>query len=218
MNFFCKNHNILCCAACICKIKYNELGNHKDCDICLIQDIKEEKINQLKENIKSLEELSKTLEESINSLKNIFEKINENKEELKLKIQKIFTKIRNELNNREDELLLQVDKEYEKNFFKEELIKESEKLPNKITYFLKKGQLLDKEYNDNNKIKSLISDCINIENNIKDINNIKSKIKKSKDSINLKFNFYPKEEDETSFKIIKHAFIFIGRLINLYYK
>ena len=45
--FFCKNHNILCCAACICKIKYNELGNHKDCDICLIQDIKEEKINQL---------------------------------------------------------------------------------------------------------------------------------------------------------------------------
>ena len=56
----------------------------------------------------------------------------EKKETLKLNIQKIFTNIRNSLNNREDELLLEVDKKFEDKYFKEELIKDSEKLPNRI--------------------------------------------------------------------------------------
>ena len=43
LEFFCKTHNVLCCAACISKIKKNEFGKHKDCDICDIEDIKEEK-------------------------------------------------------------------------------------------------------------------------------------------------------------------------------
>ena len=71
-------------------------------------EIKNDKINKLNDNIIYLEELSKTLQESINKSKEIYEKISENKEGLKLKIQKIFTKIRNELNKREDELLLEV--------------------------------------------------------------------------------------------------------------
>ena len=54
------------------------------------------------------------MQSSIDELNIILEKINKNKEEVKLDIQKIFTKIRNELNNREDELLLNVDKDYEK--------------------------------------------------------------------------------------------------------
>ena len=56
----------------------------------------------MKENTKILQNLSNNFDESINKLKTIFEKINKNKEELKLKVQKIFTIIRNELNNRED--------------------------------------------------------------------------------------------------------------------
>ena len=126
LKYFCKTHNKLCCSSCITKIKDNENGQHTDCDICHIKDIKEEKKNKLKENIKYLEDLSITLQESINQLRLIFEKINKNKEELKLKIQQIFTKIRNVLNDREDELLLEADKEFEEKYFKEDIIKESE--------------------------------------------------------------------------------------------
>ena len=47
LEYFCKNHNQLCCAACIAKIKLNEYGKHKDCDIYLLEDIKNEKIGKL---------------------------------------------------------------------------------------------------------------------------------------------------------------------------
>ena len=78
--YFCKNHNKLCCASCITKIKDKRNGQHNDCDICLIEDIETEKRNKLKDNLKLLENLSNNLEESINELKKIFEKINEDKE------------------------------------------------------------------------------------------------------------------------------------------
>ena len=149
--YFCKNHNQLCCAACLCKIKNNKNGLHHDCEVCNIEDIKDEKKNKLNENIQKLEELSKTLQDSINQLKVMSEKISQNKEELKVNIQKIFTKIRNELNNREDELLLEVDNQYDNLFFKEDFIKESEKLPNKIKLSLEKGIKINNE-NNNNKI------------------------------------------------------------------
>ena len=44
--YFCKTHNELCCAACLCKIKGQGNGQHKDCDAVLINDIKEEKKNK----------------------------------------------------------------------------------------------------------------------------------------------------------------------------
>ena len=44
-----------------------------------------------------------------------------NKESVKLKIQKIFTKIRNSINEREDELLLEVDENFE-NLINEDVI------------------------------------------------------------------------------------------------
>ena len=97
LEFFCKNHNQLCCAACISKIKTEKIGNHKDCEICLIGSIKEEKKSKLDKNIQILEDYSKNINESIKSLKSISDKIIEDKEQLKLKIQKIFTKLRNEL-------------------------------------------------------------------------------------------------------------------------
>ena len=67
-----------------------------------------EKKGKLKENIQYLEKLSNDLDKSIVELKAIYEKISEQKEELKTKLQKIFTKLRNELNDREDQLLEEV--------------------------------------------------------------------------------------------------------------
>ena len=49
--YFCKSHNKLCCAECITKIKAKLNGQHKDCDVCLIEDIENEKKNKLEENI-----------------------------------------------------------------------------------------------------------------------------------------------------------------------
>ena len=114
LEFFCKTHNILCCAACIAKIRKNEFGKHKDFNICDIEDIKEEKEKKFMENFKLIQSFSEKNKNLIKNLNEILEKINEKKEELKLKIQQIFTKIRNELNKKEDELLANVDKLYEK--------------------------------------------------------------------------------------------------------
>ena len=93
LEFYCKNHNQLCCACCITKIATNEYGCHKDCNVCTIMDIKEEKKNKLKDNIKYLEDLSNNLNDKIKEIKNIFDKIDERKEELKSKIQNIVDKI-----------------------------------------------------------------------------------------------------------------------------
>ena len=69
--FLCKSHNQLCCAACLSKIKKKGNGQHSDCDVCLIEEVKEEKKNKLKENIEYLENLSNSFESSINKLKSI---------------------------------------------------------------------------------------------------------------------------------------------------
>ena len=191
--YFCKTHNKLCCAECITKIKNERNGQHTDCDIYLIKDIEEEKKNNLKENINNLEKLSNTLQESINELKKIFEKINEDRENIKLTIQKVFTKIRNKINDREDKLLSEVDEKFNNIFFKEDIIKEGEKLPNKIKESLEKGKLINKEWN-YNKLNSLINDCLNIENNIKEINIINENIKKyNSNQLIFKFNTEEKE-------------------------
>ena len=99
LEFFCKTHNQLCCAGCITKIKLKDKGQHSDCELCTLEDIKENKENLLKENILNLEKLSKEMDGLINEIKVVFEKINKDKEELKLNIQKIFTKIRNAINS-----------------------------------------------------------------------------------------------------------------------
>jgi len=202
LDFYCKSHNKLCCAACLCKIKENGNGQHFDCDVCLIQDIENEKKNKLKENIKILEESSEKIEDSLNKLKEIFEKINESKEELKLKILNCFTKIRNIINSREDELLLELDNLYDNTFFKEDIIKKGEKLPKQIKIFLEKGKLLDNEWDNNGKkLIERINDCINIENNIKNIIEINTNIEKyNSKKVNVKFL---SEEDEKITELTK---------------
>ena len=43
LEFFCKTHNQLCCAVCVCKIRKKNIGNHKDCEVCMIEDIFDDK-------------------------------------------------------------------------------------------------------------------------------------------------------------------------------
>ena len=196
LEYFCRNHNVLCCASCIAKIKKNGKGQHTDCDVCVLSDIKEEKKNKLKENIISLENLSKTLEESIKKLKMMSEKIDKKKEDIKLKIQKVFTSIRNAINEREDCLLSEVDKKFDEIYVSDNIIKQSENLPYKIQISLEKGKNIDKEWNDDNELNSFIYECICVENNIKEIKDIENTIKKSNDSYQSNINFFPEEEGE----------------------
>ena len=197
LKYFCKTHNELCCAKCITKIKTKEIGQHKDCEICLIEDIEKDKKDKLKENIKNLEDLSKNLQESINKLKKLFEKIEKDKEAIKLDIQKTFTKLRNILNDREDQLLSDVDQLYDKLFFSEDIVKESEKLPKKIEMSLEKGKSIDKEWN-NNQLNALIYNCLNIEKNIISANKIIENIKKC-NSLKSEISFYPQENGINDF-------------------
>ena len=65
-------------------------------------------------------------------MKQLYEKINNNKEELKMNIQKIFTKLKCELNSREDEILQELDNIFNELYLSESIIKESGKLTNQI--------------------------------------------------------------------------------------
>jgi hypothetical protein len=198
LKYFCKNHNKLCCAACLSKIKDKEYGQHKECTVCDIQDIKENKKNKLKYNINHLQDLSNNIQFSIDELKNVFLKMNENKEKIKIEIQKIFSKIRDEFNKREDELLLEVDQKYNNLYFDDEFLKKSEKLPNLIKNNLEKGKKIDTEWDENSKLKSIINDCIIIENNIMNINKVNEDINRY-NSINKIIKFGPESNELNAF-------------------
>jgi hypothetical protein len=158
LEYFCKTHNKLICAACISNIKSKKNGKHKNCKVFGINKIKDNKKENLDENIKCLEDLSKEIEDIINGLKKLFEKINDDKEKLKEEIQKIFTKIRNSFNEREDQILMEVDKKFSELFFNEDLIKESEKIPRAIKICLEKGKIKEDDWNDENKTIFIIND------------------------------------------------------------
>ncbi len=111
-----------------------------------------------------------------------------------MKIQKIFTKIRNALNDREDELLSEIDKKFDTLFFDKEFIKEGESLPNKIKISIENGKKIDNEWNNDN-LNMMIHHCINIENNIDDMNKINEKIN-IYNSVNLDIRFSPENDDE----------------------
>ena len=171
LKFFCKNHNKLCCGICISKIKGEGYGQHTDCDVCLIEKIANEKKKKLNQNIEYLENISLSIEKSMVELNKIIEKIDEDKDNLKLKVTKIFTKLKNAINNREDEILADIDKKFNEFIFDEKILKQSEKLPVQVKEFIEKGKIIENEWKkDNKKLNILINKCINVENNI---NNIK---------------------------------------------
>ena len=175
LEFYCKTHNILCCLACISRIKKNKYCQHSNCEVYNIEDIQEDKKTNLKKNIDCLDNLSNSLDNSIKELKQMFEKINNNREKIKFKIQKIFTKIRNEINDKEDQLLSEVDAQLDKLFFNEDFVKKAEKLPNNIKMSLVRGRKTEEIWNDN-KLSLLINNCINIEKNIEEIDKINENI------------------------------------------
>ena len=177
LEYFCKSHNQLCCAACIAKVKNKWNGQHKDCEIYYILKIKNKVKQNMDKNMKKLEELYKNVEPNIKDLKDISEKISESKEQLKGKIQKIFTKLRNELNNREDKLYEEIDKKYNELFFCEDLIKESEKLPNLLKTTLEKGKINKNDWDNEDILPKLFNDNIKFENVMKNIDDIYDKIK-----------------------------------------
>ena len=43
LEFYCKDHNTLCCLACTSRFKVEGYGQHSDCDVCHIKEIKKEK-------------------------------------------------------------------------------------------------------------------------------------------------------------------------------
>ena len=144
---------------------------------------------RLNDNILYLEDLSKVLEESLNDLKNLFEKINQNKEDLKIKIRIIFTKMRDAINEREDDLLLEVDEFFDITFFSEKLVKTSDKLPIEVKRTLEKSKSVKEEWNNYKKLQFLINDCIIIENNTKKIKLINQEIKQANSITNLEVKF-----------------------------
>ena len=199
LEYFCKTHNKLCCIACVTKIKGLGNGQHSDCNICFIKDIKEEKRDRLKQNLLYLE-YSTDLDLLIKKIKEAYEEISEKKEKLKIKIQKLFTKIRNEINKREDQLLIKVEKVYEQYFFHKNLNKYIDKVTNQINLSINRGRILLDESNNNEttNLINLINECVAIENNIKDIEILKNNYKKYEQNkskkIDLKF-----KEDEINF-------------------
>ena len=78
-----------------------------------------------------------------------------------VKVLNIFTKIRTTLNERETQLLLEIDNLYKTKYFNEDIIKKAEKLPKQIKISLEKGKLIDKEW-DNDNLHSYINDCITL--------------------------------------------------------
>ena len=208
LKYFCKTHNILCCSDCITKIKTNEIGQHNDCEIFLLKDIENIKKEKLNENIKCLENLSINYDKSINELKILVEKIDKKKEEIKSTIQNTFTKLRNIINEREDELLAETDKKFEELYFNEDLIRKLDKLPNKIKKSLEKGKLIDANWKKDYKLNALINDCLNIENNIKELKIIDDILKK-KNILNIDLKFIYGENE------VNHIFEEIKKLGNV---
>jgi len=192
LDFFCKTHNKLCCIACISIINKNGYGQHKYCDICIIEEVQEEKKAKFKENIKELENLSNSLTQSINQLKNTLDEINDKKEEMKIQIQKIFTKIRNELNNREEALLKKIDEKFDNSFIKEQNLRQYEKLPKQIQKLLDEINLVNKEW----KIENLnyyLNCCSNIETNIEKIKDEYESLQKWNIEKIYKIDYRPKD-------------------------
>jgi len=85
LEYFCRTHNILCCSVCVSEIKNYEKGLHSKCNFCKIEEVKDEKKNKLKENIKYLNEINKSISENVAKLNEIYDKIIYTKESLKLK-------------------------------------------------------------------------------------------------------------------------------------
>ena len=173
LEYYCKTHNKLCCVACISKIKDEKNGRHKDCEIYKLKDIKPEKEKKFKEDYAKLQDISKSLEPSINKFKVLIDEVNKNKEELIKEIQKTFTNLRNALNKREEQLLLEVEEINKEKYFDDDMIKESEKLSERVKKYLESVNILKEK---KNELNYEINYYIEFENNLNKIDEINQKM------------------------------------------
>ena len=205
LEYFCRTHNKLCCRACVTKIKGLGNGQHSECDICFVKDITDERKNILEQNIIYLKNNRTSFDSLINKLKQAYKEISDKKEKSKIRIQKFFTKIRNEINKREDQLLLIVEQVYENYFFNKNFSKDIDKIENKLNLSINKGMLVSNEYN-NDEINfiSLINDCILIEDCIKEINYLKENYEKYEKNETLAIDLKLKEEEINFLNNIKN--------------
>ena len=213
LEYFCKTHNNLCCAACLCKIREKGDGQHTECNACHISEIKEDKKIKLKNNIKLLKELTQNVKKMLKEVKKIYERTKPKIEDVKLNIKNIFTNFRNLLDQREKELLNETDNLFEKYFFNEEFFKNCKKLPTKIEYNLKKGKGMHEKWEEdenNGKLSTLINDCINIEKNIEKFLNIKEKIKLLNSKAVIQFVIKDNDGEVISEKIKNFGEIFFN--------
>ena len=89
--------------------------------------------------------------------------------------------------------MLEIDKQFNDIYLDENVLKKCEKLPNKVKYSLEKGKKIEDEYNEN-KLALFVNQCLNIENNIKDIKTLDEKIDKCKKENDLEIIFDYKEQ------------------------
>ena len=104
---------------------------------------------------------------------------------------------------------MDIDNEFNNLFFKEDIIKQSEKLPNIIKKSLELGKEINIRWQEDNNILLYINECINIENNIKSIDLIKENINKSYLIKKLIIKFEGEDEINNLIKQIKN----IGKII-----
>ena len=166
LEYYCKSHNELCCSSCIVKLKRVGKGQHANCDICLIEEIKNQKNDTLKQNIIYLENLNNKIDKSIDEVKEMFNQINKDKEMLKLKITNIFTEIKNKINEREDLILLEVDKLYDKTYIQENKTKDINKLPKMIKTSLEKGKISEEDWTNKDQLSFVLHNCITLSSKI----------------------------------------------------
>jgi hypothetical protein len=74
-------------------------------------------------------------------------------------------------------------------------VKESEKLPNLVKISLEKGKIKENEWEDKSKLNKLIYDCINLENTIKNINEVYDKINNYNSNKELEIEFIPMDQE-----------------------
>jgi hypothetical protein len=188
LEYFCNTHKKLCCERCVSKYKNKGNGQHAYCSISLLEQIEKLNKDKLDKNIKSLEDLNKNINKKIDELKIMIEKTDKQKEELIVKIQKIFTQIRSAINEREDQLLLYVGKKFERYCIKKDKIKEIEDLPKLIKSNIEKGNILKNDWK-KKSLSFLINDCTKIEENLNKINIINNRLTKI-NSANIHINFF----------------------------
>ena len=132
--------------------------------------------------------MSNNLENDIDKFKELKEKINKEKEELIINIQKTFTKIRTDLNEREDKLLNKVEKIYKILYYDEKNSREIERLSNKVKQILESNNNIKDK---NNELSYEINNYIQFEKNfdkVEEIHKIMANCFKKKVKISFKYN------------------------------